>query len=142
TDGPGTVSARDVTTSGNIVFNDPATLNGTYDSSAGNGVFNAASAVTLGGNVTVNSGNGKARFLGAVDADAALNNRTLAVNSGGLTTFGSAVGANQRLASLTTDFPGTTSARGVSTIGNITFNDAVTLNGTYDTSFGNGAFLA
>ena len=58
TDGVGTTSAKNVTTVGTISFNDDVTLNGNYDSSAGNGAFTAGKSATLAGNTLINSGSG------------------------------------------------------------------------------------
>jgi filamentous hemagglutinin family protein len=133
----GSTTAKGVTTTGDISFNDDVTLDGTYDSSAGNGNFKAGKTATLAGDVTVTTGAGDATFSDTVDGG-----KNLAVNSGGTTTFGAAAGNTTALASLTTDAAGSTTVRIVKTSGDITFNDDVTLNESCSTSAGNGNFLA
>ena len=140
TDAGGTTIAKSVNTAGPIAFNDDVTLNGTYDSSAGNGAFTAGKSTTLAGNTTINSGNGSVTFSGAVDGT--VGSETLVVQSSGATVFSAAVGASKAVGGLTTDAGGTTSAKSVTAAGPISFNDDVTLNGTYDSSAGNGAFTA
>src|SRR5215510_9870709 len=111
----GSTTAKDVTTRGDIAFNDDVTLNGTYDSSANNGTFKAAKSATLAGNVTVSTGTGNAEFAGAVNADAAANDRALAINSAGVTTLGSPVGGSQARGGLGTGAAGSATGKDVTT---------------------------
>ncbi|MFO0979261.1 MAG: hypothetical protein U0996_22830 [Planctomycetaceae bacterium] len=109
---------------------------GNTDGVGGNVLF--ASDAILNANIAVNAGNGNVTFTGAVDADAAANNRTLAVNSTGATLFSTAVGAAQALGSLTTNAGGTVSLQNVTTSGIQSYGENATLNGTYATT--NAAF--
>ena len=137
TDGVGTTSAKNVTTVGTISFNDDVTLNGNYDSSAGNGAFTAGKSATLAGNTLINSGSGAVNFNGTLDV-----NEPLVVQSSGATVFAAPVGATKPLGAATTDGAGTTSAKSVTAVGGISFNDDVTLDGTYDTGAASGTFTA
>lgn len=110
----------------------------TMNDSAGAATLVLGGPVQLDSNVTLASNgvgaNGDITFTGAVNADNALNNRTLTVNTAGTTTFTEAVGGVQALGALTTDSGGTTRVGGNISIsllsaGGITFNDAVVLIG-------------
>jgi trimeric autotransporter adhesin len=122
TNAGGTVSLRNVTTTGAQSYGENATLNGTYTTT--NGAFGVTGTTTLAGATVVSTGSGAVTFTGAVDGG-----QTLAVNSTGVTLFSANVGASTALASLTTDAGGTTAINGgsVTTTGAQTYNDAVTL---------------
>ena len=130
-DAGGTASVKSVSTTGGQTYSGTVTLDGTYTTGA---VFSAIGAVTLAGNTTVD-GTSSVVFMNTVDGAYAL-----AVNNQGMAQFNGAVGGTTALASLTTDAGGTSSVKSVTTTGAQTYNDAVTLNGTYNT--GSGAFTA
>ncbi|WP_114857042.1 filamentous hemagglutinin N-terminal domain-containing protein [Azospirillum brasilense] len=130
-DAGGTSSLKSVTTTGAQTYSGMVTLDGTYTTGA---VFSAIGAVTLAGNTTVD-GTSSVVFMSTVDGAYAL-----AVNNKGMAQFNGTVGGTTALASLTTDAAGTSSVKSVTTTGAQTYNDAVTLDGTYNT--GSGAFTA
>ncbi|MBP7335489.1 filamentous hemagglutinin N-terminal domain-containing protein [Niveispirillum sp.] len=132
TDGPGSTSLVDVTTSGAQTYNDAVTLNGTYRTS--NAEFNAKGAATLAGDALVATGGGGITFGGTVDGGHGLR-----LESSGATRLTGTVGGAGALSSLTTDAGGTTTALSVSTSGDQTYGDDATLNGTYSTA--GGSFL-
>ncbi|QCN98175.1 filamentous hemagglutinin N-terminal domain-containing protein (plasmid) [Azospirillum argentinense] len=126
TTGTGYTSLVNVTTAGAQSYGGETSLMGTY--ATGNGTFTVAGPVTLAGTTTVDAGSGAVTFNGTVNGAQALT-----VNSSGATQFNAAVGGTTALASLTTDADGTTSLRSVTTSGAQTYNDAVTLDGAYQT---------
>ncbi|MBB3264626.1 filamentous hemagglutinin family protein [Azospirillum sp. OGB3] len=130
-DAGGTASVKSVTTTGAQTYSGTVTLDGTYTTGA---VFAAIGAVTLAGDTTVN-GTSSVVFMNTVDGAYAL-----AVNNQGMAQFNGVVGGTTALASLTTNAGGTSSVKSVTTTGAQTYNDAVTLDGTYNT--GSGAFTA
>ncbi len=130
-DAGGTASVKSVTTTGAQTYSGTVTLDGTYTTGA---VFSAIGAVTLAGNTTVD-GTSSVVFMNTVDGAYAL-----AVNNQGMAQFNGAVGGTTALASLTTNAGGTSSVKSVTTTGAQTYNDAVTLDGTYNT--GSGSFTA
>lgn len=88
----------------------------------------AGDTVLLSNAILSSTAGDQIKFSGTVNADAAANNRTLAVNTVGATIFGSTVGATQALGSLTTNIGGTTTLTGdVTTTGAQTYNDNVIL---------------
>ncbi|CAO3455988.1 hypothetical protein [Azospirillum argentinense] len=126
TTGTGYTSLVNVTTAGDQSYGGETSLMGSY--ATGNGAFAVAGPVTLAGTTMVDAGSGAVTFNGTVNGAQALT-----VNSGGATRFNAAVGDTTALASLTTDADGTTSLRSVTTSGAQTYNDAVTLDGAYQT---------
>ncbi len=109
--------------------------------------------VTLGANTTASdTGGGSITFNKTLDADAAANDRALAVNTGGTTTFNDKVGASQALQSLTTGVGGTTVLGNAATDANMaiktqgggqSYGNAVTLGAnttTSDTASGSVTF--
>ncbi|MBK4722863.1 filamentous hemagglutinin N-terminal domain-containing protein, partial [Azospirillum sp. YIM DDC1] len=130
-DAGGTASVKSVTTTGAQTYSGTVTLDGTYATGA---VFSAIGAVTLAGDTMVD-GTSSVLFMNTVDGAHAL-----VVNNKGMAQFNGAVGGTTALASLTTDAGGTSSVKSVTTTGAQTYNDAVTLDGTYNS--GSGAFTA
>ena len=110
TDAGGTTSAKSVTAAGPISFNDDVTLNGTYDSSAGNGAFTAAKSTILAGNTTINSGSGTINFNGTMDGMA--GTETLLLANTAAASFSGAIGSTEPLGGFTTSAAGTTAING------------------------------
>jgi hypothetical protein len=127
-DGGGTSSFVNVTTTGTQIYNDATvTLNGNYNTT--NALFQAVNAVVLNNNTTISTG------LGNIDLGTVNGAFGLTLNSGGTTTVSGAIGGTTALTSVTTDAPGSSSFASVTTTGAQNYNDsAVTLNGTYTTT--------
>ena len=128
TDAGGTVSVRNVTTTGAQSYGENATLNGTYRTT-NNSAFSVAGTTTLGGGTAVIVGSGAVTFTGAVNGA-----NTLEINSTAATLFSAAVGGATALTSLTTDAGGTVILQSVTTSGLQSYGDDATLNGTYTTT--------
>ncbi|QCO18067.1 filamentous hemagglutinin N-terminal domain-containing protein (plasmid) [Azospirillum brasilense] len=122
----GTISLRDVTTTGGQTYNGATSLQGTYTTT--NGAFMAIGATTLAGNTTVSTGSGNVLFSGTVNGA-----NSLVITSSGATQFTGAVGGTTALSSLTIDAGGTASVKSVTTTGAQIYSGTVTLAGTYTT---------
>ncbi|SNS97476.1 MULTISPECIES: filamentous hemagglutinin N-terminal domain-containing protein [unclassified Azospirillum] len=131
TDANGAVNLKSVTTTGaQSIGGSSGSLVGSYKAG---GAFTLSAPVTLAGATTVDAAS--IAISGTINGA-----QTLALNSNGATAVSADLGGTTALTSLVTDAGGTSSFRSVNTSGVQTFNDAVTLNGAYNT--GSGDFSA
>ena len=115
--GTGTLAVNNTISAASVNDSEATTLSGSSVTTTGGQTYN--NPVTLGNNVTLSStGNGAVALNSTVDADNALNNRTLGVNTGGTATFGNSVGALNPLGGLAVN-GGTISLNGAVTVNNL-----------------------
>jgi filamentous hemagglutinin family protein len=127
TDAGGTASLKSVTTVGAQTYNGTGiTLDGTYTTGED---FSLSAPVVLAGDTVINTDTKAISISGTVNGAHALT-----LNSTDKTTLTGAVGGAVALTSFTTDAGGTSSVVSISTTGAQTFNDAVTLDGLYNTN--------
>ncbi len=124
-----------LTFTGGVTATEPGTVTvaGTISTGGAGGqnvqLGDGDTAVVLQGDTAISTGAAAITLGGAVDADAAGNNRTLTLNTTGTTTLSGVVGGTESLLSLTTNAGGTTALNGtaVTTAGDQSYNDNVTV---------------
>ena len=144
TDVAGSISLRDVRSGGNITLLDAAiTLNGALTLTGGTANINVGGVAVLAGNTSVQtSAAGTVTFGNTLNADSAVNNRTLSIVGGtGSVQFLSSVGNSASLASITTTGSGPLALRSVTTTGNQSWGGSSTsLGGNVAATSGNVTF--